>query len=184
VSVRLFAALDLPAGVREGLAGWARTCVGSHEGLRLVAAESLHVTLCFLGARPVEEVESIGRIVRDVASRAGGAPPLAVGLPAWLPPRRPRVLAVDLEDREGAVGRLQGALAAALAHGAGYEPARRAYRPHVTVARVRGHARVDAGELPPPGPVEFDGAAVTLYRSRPQCGGSRYEALARVGLAR
>ena len=95
----------------------------------------------------------------------------------WLPPRRPRVLALDVGDRDGELGRLRAAVAAAVGD---EEP--RPFLPHVTVARVRGRERVRAEELPPPPPVGFDAAALTLYRSRPGPGGSVYEPLWRVGL--
>ena len=64
--------------------------------------------------------------------------------------------------------------------GAGFEPEKRAFRPHVTVARVPRGTRIQTREeLPQPPPVEFPGAALTLYRSRLSREGARYEALAR-----
>lgn len=48
----------------------------------------------------------------------------------------------------------------------------------MTVARVRGGEHVPRGVVLPPVPsLVFDGAAVTLYRSRLQPGGARYEPL-------
>jgi RNA 2',3'-cyclic 3'-phosphodiesterase len=176
---RLFVALDLPADVRDGLAAWAREQTRGREGLRLVDAAMLHVTLCFLGWRGEEEAEVIGPAVMACAAPVAD---LAVGEPTWLPRRRPRVLAVDLEDREGAVGELQRRVSDALVAVAGYEPERRAYRPHVTVARVRGGARLRAYELDAPPRTAFGGAALTLYRSSLRRDGAVYSPLVRVGL--
>ena len=64
-----------------------------------------------------------------------------------------------------------------------YTPERRAFRPHVTVARLRGRARraTDGPRARPP--LTFHGAAVTLYASRLLPDGARYEALATASLA-
>jgi 2'-5' RNA ligase len=176
---RLFVALDLPAEVRDGLAAWGREQTRGREGLRLVDAAMLHVTLCFLGWCEEGEAEAIGAAV---AACAAPVPDLALGEAAWLPPRRPRVLAVDLEDGSGAVGDLQRRVSDALVATAGYEPERRAYRPHVTVARVRGGARLRAFELDAPTRISFRGAALTLYSSTLRREGALYSPLARVGL--
>ena len=88
----------------------------------------------------------------------------------------PRVLAVALEDRHGALGALQERVVERLAAAGRHDPEARPYLPHVTVARVRSGTRPgDALAAPPP--LAFDGAAVTLYRSRLQPSGARYEPL-------
>jgi RNA 2',3'-cyclic 3'-phosphodiesterase len=175
---RLFVALDLPAEVRDVLAAWGREQTRRREGLRLVDSAMLHVTLCFLGWRGIDEAEGIGA---TVLACAAPVPDLALGEAAWLPPRRPRVLAVDLEDA-GAVGALQRRVSDALVAAAGYEPERRPYRPHVTVARVSRGARLRAFDLEPPPPTPFRGAALTLYRSTLRRAGALYTPLARVAL--
>jgi 2'-5' RNA ligase len=176
---RLFVALDLPEKARAALAAWAAQVARSVEGLRLVDEEMLHVTLVFLGWREVGEAESIGELA---LAEAAAVPALAVEGAAWLPPRRPRVLAVDLADGGGALTALQGRVSASLTAHAGFEPERRAFRPHVTVARVRKDARVRVEELPAPAALEFRGSALTLYRSRLAATGAEYEALARAAL--
>jgi 2'-5' RNA ligase len=111
-------------------------------------------------------------------------PGLALGDPSWLPPKAPRVLAVDLADGEEALAALQGRVAEAMATAAGYEPEKRPFRPHVTVARTRRGTRLRRPrELSPPRALEFSGEALTLYRSRLGAGGARYEALRRLPLA-
>jgi RNA 2',3'-cyclic 3'-phosphodiesterase len=178
---RLFVALDLPEGARAALAGWAVEVARPVDGLRLVDTEMLHVTLVFLGWREVGEAERIGDLALAEAE-AAAVPALAVEGAAWLPPRRPRVLAVDLADGGGALAALQSRVSASLTRSAGFEPERRAFRPHVTVARVRKEARVRAGDLPVPPALEFPGDALTLYRSRLTRTGAVYEPLARAAL--
>jgi RNA 2',3'-cyclic 3'-phosphodiesterase len=175
---RLFVALDLPAPVRDELAAWAAREAGDLQ-LRLLEPEMLHVTLCFLGWRAAADAERIGELALACAAPV---PELAVAGGAWLPPRRPRVLAVDLDDPTGAAAGLQARVSEAMVRGAGYEPERRAWRPHVTVGRVPKGARVRATELaaPPSGP--FAGAGLSLYRSHLRRQGARYEPVAHVRL--
>jgi len=190
-SARLFVALDLPAPVRETLLRWrAPLLAASPDALRPVPAEALHVTLCFLGSRPLAAVDAIAAAVLAACRAAAGggdagALPgaLALGAPLWLPRRRPHALAVAVDDGDGALGALQRTLALALAGGGWLRAEQRPFLPHVTVARVRrgGDPRALARRpLDGPPAAPFTGAAVTLYRSRLGGGGARYEALARV----
>jgi 2'-5' RNA ligase len=148
----------------------------------LLGPDALHATLCFLGWRAENEVEQIGAAcagaVRDVAQTR-----LSLGEAIWLPPRRPRVLAVELDDPTSGLKQLQDSLSDALRGGGWYTPEERPYLPHVTVARAPARARVRALELSPTPRLDFLPPAVTLYRSRLERAGARYEALARAELA-
>ncbi len=96
-----------PVGSPAGRVGGGR--------VRPVADQSLHVTLCFLGSRAESDVAGIAAACAVIAAEPAARLALAEGL--WLPPRRPRVLAVRLEDAERRLARLQGELSAALAAG-------------------------------------------------------------------
>lgn len=170
-------ALELPADVVAALESLARTA--ARDGLRLVPPESLHVTLAFLGERPDEEVEPIAAALRGVAVPVGA---LALREAAWLPPRRPSVLAVDLDDRDAACARLQRAVSEALVRLGAFTPERRPFRPHVTVARVRRGARVERTLPVIADHPTFAASALTLYRSRLSPKGASYHALARTPL--
>ncbi len=150
--MRLFVALDLPPAARAAMpvpdAPW-----------RPVPPESLHVTLAFLGS-----LESSDPVVAALPAQLPPAGELRVGRARLLPPRRPRVLAVELEDPTGSCARIQAAVAGALAAAGVYEPERRRWLAHVTVGRARGPVDRDA-PLPEPDPVAFHPEAVTLYRS-------------------
>jgi 2'-5' RNA ligase len=176
--VRLFVALELPAEVRDALAAWAVEL--GLGGLRLLAADQLHVTLCFLGWQAADAVQPIAAACRAVGTTGGLE--LRLGQAAWLPARRPRVLAVTLEDPGGRAARLQADLSGGLEEGGWYAPERRAYMPHVTVARVRRGAKVRPVDLRNPAGVAFTASDVTLFRSRLSAAGARYEALTTVQL--
>lgn len=178
---RLFLALDPIDSARAALAVWRDEALGGQAGLRLVPAQSLHVTLVFLGHRPEAEIEPIAGSLGAVARLT--APVLwPVGIQA-VPRRRPRLLALELDDPEGRAGAVQAAASGALEAQELHAPERRPFWPHVTLARVRGQRRdepspalgPEAGR--PEGPLRFE--HVTLYRSHLDPGGARYEPLAR-----
>lgn len=180
-TARLFVAADLPDGIRAMLAAWARRQVGRRDDLRLVPEVALHLTLAFLGDLPVACIDELGTALAECAD---GGVPLGVGAPLWLAPRRPHVLTVGIEDPSGALAHLHHGVEAVLADTVGYAPDRRAFRPHVTVARVRRGAHVRPWDLPDPDRARFGAVAVTLYRSRLGAGGAQYEPLARAVLPR
>jgi RNA 2',3'-cyclic 3'-phosphodiesterase len=210
-TARLFVAVDPPVHVSEELAAWARAVAagarapgGRRADLRLLESSSLHLTLCFLGSRPVSEIDELANTVRDCAENACE---LSVGAPLWLPPRRPNALAVEIHDRSGELARAQERITASLLRASGWEASRRRFRPHITLARVRAGAhralrpsrrapsaqgRVGPGApdrrdreqpLPATPRVSFTPEAIVLYRSWLAPDGATYEALASCTLA-
>ena len=178
---RLFVALELPAAPREALFVWTARVLSGRAGLRPVAADALHVTLCFLGSCALDLIAPIAGACEVVAGEPVAE--LTVGRPLWLPPRRPGVLAVELNDLRGGVARVQAALSDALHAGGWYQPEKRPFLAHVTVARVRRGVRVRRQELGSPPALTLTPSTVTLYRSRLGPGGARYEPLHSVELS-
>jgi 2'-5' RNA ligase len=184
--VRLFVALDLPDDLREGIVAWGRDALAD-PALRPVAPESLHVTLAFLGHRPEEEIDAVAEVVRE---RVAPAPWVELLDPERRPPRgRARLYALPALS-PGAEA-LQAGVAQGLAEGGFYEPEKRPFWPHVTVARVRpegrGSRRPAVVEKPPGKLPEGMSEAricrrMTLYRSVLQPTGARYVPLAQVEL--
>jgi RNA 2',3'-cyclic 3'-phosphodiesterase len=178
VSARLFVALELPAAVRADLAAFGHAAADGDDALRPVRDDALHATLAFLGHRDPADIPLAVTAVRDAPT---AAPPLALGDPLWLAPRRPHVLTVALDDLDGALADLRARVIDALAIALDWAPERRSFRPHVTVARVRRGARVRR-KLPDPPRATFAGEAVTVFRSHLGRGPARYEVLERVAL--
>jgi 2'-5' RNA ligase len=109
--VRLFVAVDPPVEVCERLTAWAREGTRDAQrpghakaSLRVLDAELLHVTLCFLGNRPAEEMNVLASELSTCNGRGGE---LSLGAPLWLPERNPRALAVELHDEHGRLASLQ-----------------------------------------------------------------------------
>jgi 2'-5' RNA ligase len=172
---RLFVALDLPEDAREALVAWRQRAL-DHPDLRLVVPEALHVTLVFLGHLDEAQIPRIASVLpRDAA-----APRLqALGVKP-VPPRQPRLFALDLADEDGRAGVIQAEVSGALERLGLYEPEQRPFWPHVTLARVRKGARVRKLDVPDPPAEAWTATAVTLYRSRLSRAGAQYEALERI----
>lgn len=170
---RLFVALDLPEPVREAIVRWQQAELGD-RALRPLRPEALHITLVFLGYQPEKAIERIGRLALEVAEAAP-----AIELepePVAVPRSRPRLFA--LSSRSPQAEAIQAKVSNRLERAGFYEPEKRPFWPHVTVARVRGerHGSNRPVVKRPPGPLPdellepFVGVRIALYRSdlRPQ----------------
>ena len=184
---RLFVALDLPDEIREGVAAWGEAELVD-PALRPTRAESLHVTLVFLGHREAGEAGAIADLVRGF-----GGPEALMKLedPIALPRRR-RAALFALPAPSAATSDLHRELVDRLVTAGLHEAEERDFWPHVTVARVRSEGRGSRrraaltrqpGDLPEPLKEPFYGVRLTLYRSELQPGGSRYVPLAQVELS-
>lgn len=183
---RLFVALDLPDEAKTGLERWGSRTL-TDPALRRIPPESLHVTLAFLGWRALKEVDRIAAVVRESATPA---PLIELQGPVPRPLRgRPRLFALPALSPGAEL--LQAGLQERLVEGGFYEPEKRPYWPHVTVARVRPEARGSKRpalvakppkKLPPALSEAFLGVRLTLYRSELQPTGARYVPLAQVEL--
>jgi RNA 2',3'-cyclic 3'-phosphodiesterase len=175
---RLFLALELPDPARLAIAGWRDGALAEAAAqLRPVRTEYLHVTLVFLGWQYERDIERIASLAFEAAA---GLPP-AVLTPVALvpvPKRGPRLFALDLADEHERAGAVQDAASRALAGAHLYEPEKRPFWPHVTLARVKRNSRAPRLDAPAPPAEPFVASRLTLYRStlRPQ--GAIYEPLA------
>jgi 2'-5' RNA ligase len=189
-TARLFVAIDPPRAVREQLAAWARLAIAGDERpggrqrggkVRLLEPDTLHMTLCFLGSRPVQELAQIAAAVQGIGAFELQ---LSLGAPLWLPPRRPRTLALAVHDHDGELARLHGSVVDALAEAIDWRPERRRFRAHITVARLgREHSRErrsesdDEPSLTATPQLSFAARQVVLYRSWLAPAGASYEPL-------
>ena len=172
--MRLFIAIVLPDPVREALAALRLGLPGA----RWVAPEALHLTLRFMGEVDAAEAEDI-----DAALAAIDAPAfdLAVlGIGSFQSRRRVRSLWVGL-DRSEPLARLQGKVESAVAR-AGFEPERRKFKPHITLARLKGTPVGHVGTYMEAhgtcAVAPFTVTAFTLMRSHLNRDGPYYETLA------
>ncbi len=166
--VRLFCALRLPPETVESIATW-QTDAFAHVDARRVPGDHLHVTLAFLGHRPVAELEAILDELREAASAA--VPP-RLSLHGYRETRSVGMLTFD--DEGGCAAALAEDLHVRLEATGVYERERRRWLPHVTVLRFRQRPHLQPA-LPELAPFAPSDAAAFLSRLRP--GGAQYEVL-------
>lgn len=182
-TARMFIALELPEVVREMIGEWGEEKLVD-PALRRIPVESLHLTLAFLGERPLAEVDQIGCLLEERAER-----PVMLELDGpVVRPEQGAVRFVALPTDSNPVRALASELSQALTFEGLLEGHRRALWPHVTVARVRSEASdaVWSEMLLGPKPTAsygwFEAVRISLYRSELQPEGSRYVPLAQVEL--
>ena len=190
---RLFVALDLPDEVRNGLEAWQREELTATE-LRPARPETLHMTLAFLGWHPEKRIGEIATAALDgLESPAPEVRLLPEPVPVGRSKSRPSLFAVEAES-PGAI-ELQSEVQSRLVAAGFYEPEKRGFWPHLTVARVRRERvppdggkkrrrgrqmRVEAppGPLPEPLLAPFFAVRVSLYRSLLRPSGAEYASMA------
>lgn len=174
---QLFAGADIPASheraIEAVIAPWRERLSGG----RWDPPEKWHVTLKFLGTTAPRLVGWVEEACREAATEVEPFDVTLTDLGVFPSPRRARVLWVRLVDPAEGLTRLAAGLAERLA--AEFEPEKRAFTPHLTVARFRSSVTIPEPEAlaaisctAPPFAVD----RLVLYRSH-LLGrrGSRYE---------
>ena len=175
---RLFVALRLPREINARLVG----LMGGIRGARWQTEDQLHLTIRFIG-----EVDR--HRARDIHAALGGVhhPPFTLslsGVGAFERRGAPTALWAGVEPHEP-LEALHNKVDQALAR-VGIEPDRRAYRPHITLARLKPRAGPvqslieEAGGL---GSEPFPVRHFCLYESRLAPDGPTYAILERYSLA-
>jgi RNA 2',3'-cyclic 3'-phosphodiesterase len=184
---RLFVALALPQDVRAGLVDWQRTAVAD-PALRPVKPDALHITLVFLGYQDQKDAR---KIAAEAFAVEATAPPVElVSEPIGLPRgKRPRLFAIEARSDETV--ELQRQVEERLVAAGYYEPEKRAFWPHLTVARVKVEApgsRKPAQVMREPHPLPehmfryFRPSHLVLFRSHLKRTGAEYEPMAELEL--
>jgi 2'-5' RNA ligase len=188
--LRLFIGVELDDAVRDSAAAIAnslRRHLGHRVDARWVPASNLHITLWFIGNVTDDRADEILRAL----DRPFMVPVFNVhiaGPGAFPPSGAPRVFWLGVQAGAESLTALYGGLAARLLP-LGIEPERRAYSPHLTIARLKV-AR--GGKVDPDLRASFRLVAadagtcivsrVTVFRSHLSPKGATYEPLLRVPL--
>lgn len=194
--MRAFLALPLPEPTLRDAAALAdRLRKGLQFGgppVAWTAPATLHLTLKFLGTDVSERDEDVARLVAALRPVCAASPPIrltwamATALPEL---REPRVLIVEPErEARRDVARLATAVERALLP-LGFPPERRAFRPHLTLGRIKSRKgtkiivdtlRANGRFVPAPAVVE----RAILYRSVLAAQGATHAPLAEFPLLR
>ncbi|HUQ05572.1 MAG TPA: RNA 2',3'-cyclic phosphodiesterase [Kofleriaceae bacterium] len=188
--IRLFIGVPVAASVAGELAGTceslARRATTQKVAMRWLAPAAYHVTLRYLGWTRRETVSVIERAMQKAVAQAATGPLRfrCERLGAFASPARASVVWAGVEDHGGALA----ALAAALEREVvplGFQAEKRAFHPHVTIARLREPTRVDQVLLPFAEQVfsETRCDSLTLFESLTKPSGSEYREVLRVPLS-
>jgi 2'-5' RNA ligase len=180
--MRLFVAIPMAAAVLDELSAVSARLRSSADGLRWTEPASWHITLQFLGNASGEQYQCL--VARLGAVR--------------FPPVPIRMEGLGCFDRAGifyagvgltpALATLQQRITAATSL-CGFVPEARPYRPHITLARGKGHGRgqelraLEAKVRRQPSFTPFIAGEFLLYESHLSPAGSRYEVRNRFSLS-
>jgi len=188
MGTRTFFALDLDEATRASLARAQRELASLPGRIKWVRPENLHVTLNFIGDVSDEEVGALCELAGRCAAgfEPGGFEFAARGLACVPGGGQVRMIWAGVEDAGGHVARLHGAVNRALGE-MGMRTESRAFKAHVTMARVRSTR--DAGAFRR-GVERFERTALgfvradelVLYASALSAAGPTYTALTRARL--
>jgi RNA 2',3'-cyclic 3'-phosphodiesterase len=185
-TLRAFVALDLePMSLRRVVRVADRLRMGSGAPSAVwVLPAQMHVTLKFMGTLPADAVEAVGKALRTLAEGKSAPQPCALRLAAFPSIEDAEIVVVELDDESGGVTRLAekvGKLTSKL----GMAGDRRAFRPHVTLARLKRpyDSRKWLRQELVDGAGECRASRITLYRSDPGVEGSTYVPLTRFDFA-
>jgi RNA 2',3'-cyclic 3'-phosphodiesterase len=160
--LRLFAAVEIPEDIRGNLGEAVLPVRERFPKARWVPIQNQHVTVKFLGSTYPRLVEWVTGSISTVAGRHAPFPTRVEGLGAFPNGRKARVLWAGLDHAEGRLERLAKALDEALARE--FAPEKRAFTPHLTVARFDPPAPLDPLEVAfESEPFEID--RIVLFRS-------------------
>jgi RNA 2',3'-cyclic 3'-phosphodiesterase len=174
-ALRLFVAAPVPEPHLRWVAEQVAGLRSALPEARWTDVSAQHLTLKFLGTTPPDKLDEVAAAVATVAAGRSAAPVSLTATGAFPDKRRARVFWMGLDDSSGLLEGLAADLDRAL-RPLGYTPEKRAFTPHLTLARfksptaVPGDASIDARSQP-----AFDIDSLILWRSRLHPAGARYE---------
>ena len=194
--MRIFVALDLDPALGERIQQFVEEIRATAPDARWIGAESLHVTLKFIGEQPDAAVPQVEAALKTIESESF---PLRLRGTGFFPtPRAARVFWIGIEA-EKALSRLAKKIDQSLAR-VGVPKEERAFSPHLTLARTRSGSGAPARRKDDKATHQFirlqqflathptpDFGTMTareffLYRSQLSSKGSQYTKIARFEL--
>jgi RNA 2',3'-cyclic 3'-phosphodiesterase len=146
--VRAFVAIHLPARIREKLQATQKELESAipEDAVRWAPFEQLHLTLEFLGNVALERLSELQSALREVAASHRTLELSCEAVGAFSSVRNPRVIWAGIKGELEALLALQSDVRKAVQPWVAEEETR-AYRPHVTLGRVRPINRRDLPKI-------------------------------------
>jgi len=135
-AVRAFVAVELPSGVKDALRNAQDILRKTGADVKWVRPEGIHLTLKFLGNMDPAVVPELGGALKEAIGGKGAVNLSLSGTGAFPDGRAPRVVWAGLGgDVEGLAGLAR--LVEDVCERFGFERETRAFRPHLTLGRVK-----------------------------------------------
>jgi RNA 2',3'-cyclic 3'-phosphodiesterase len=182
-AIRAFVALPLPREAVESCLRAQRHLRQTNRDVhaRWTAQEQMHVTVKFLGNVAGDQLERLCETITQAAGTHSDLHATVLGLDGFPTPKRARVIVLRLELPQW-LGELARRVETAAAR-FGIPAERRAFRPHVTLARLKQPVDVSSWIQDAPIPLrEVTLRRLVLFRSDLARDGARYTPLAEVDL--
>src|SRR5262245_53633592 len=138
--LRTFIAVAPDPFTHDRLVGLQERLAEAGVPVKWVEPDNLHLTLLFLGEVDARETPAVCAAVADVCRGVTAFPMTLAGAGAFPTPRRPRTLIVHITNGGDELIRLHGALEPPLLDLGCYRREERAFKPHLTIGRVKGRA--------------------------------------------
>jgi len=182
--MRTFVAIDITEETRAALEKAQRSMSGL-PGIRWARPANIHLTLKFLGEVADAVIPQVFEVMREAVADVEPFEFSVRGLGFFPQRRRPRVIWAGVDSGEQPLGLIAERLNAGLGD-IGVPPERRAFRPHLTLGRVRGRIERDAvtAAFRDVGGDDFGvcrAGELVLYMSELRPEGARYTRLGGVG---
>ncbi len=179
--IRAFLAIDLPPEHREALFAVASRLKRAGARVSWVTPDRMHLTLRFLGEVAPDALERLGDELAPVYERQEAFPLTLARIGAFPNVRAPRVIWAGLSPLEGPLAACQEAAETA-ARSIGLKAEKKAFKPHVTLGRVRDPKTAGKLMAPLSDEKEFHGGEfevghVSLYASELTSSGPQYTQL-------
>ena len=185
--MRLFVAINLPAEEKQRLSTILEELRKHDVPVRWVDADSLHITLKFLGEVPEPNAAEVGSAMREAAANRSCFQLRIADFGAFPSMSRPRVFWLGVEAPPQ-LAELQARVESRIAP-LGFPSEKRLFSPHLTLGRVRNNAHIEpadadrfAGQVVYNAVVPVD--SIELMRSHLSPRGARYEVLESVRLSK
>lgn len=136
-SIRAFIAISLPGGVQRFLAGLQSDLKNRGITGSWPRADSMHLTLRFLGNIPSDQIEGIRESMLKAAQNSSPCILGASGIGVFPSVKKPRVIWSGIKGETHSLERIHRELEAALFRSIGLKKENRRFAPHFTLARVK-----------------------------------------------
>lgn len=174
--LRLFTGIEPDNGVKSSIAEFYHRFDRHKEILKFTPKENLHITLNFLGEVFEDKMELAVKAVEEAAALHESFSVSSSGMGCFGSQKYARVIWANIDRHAAKVSALYENLKVKF-EAAGFEPEKREYKPHITIARCKEGADI-TGILPD---IKFNFrikvSKITLFKSVLKASGAEYAVL-------